>query len=100
MHVIDILPGDSVNLVSAEFGPKVALDDALELPAGGRAIFPLDVLGNVAIKQVIDGRRRAERFPFTGGIALVNNHRLQNPLRRRARGVSGDLAMLADAEPP
>ena len=36
----------------AEFPPQVALDDALELFTGDRAVFPLDVFGNIVVKQV------------------------------------------------
>ena len=63
---VHVLPCDRSHLELAKLGPDVLLDDRFEPAARGWTVLPLNVIGDVAIEQVIDRRRRTERLPLAG----------------------------------
>jgi hypothetical protein len=94
-----VMPGDRGNLELTERRAQIPLNDAFKCGDGDRSVLLLDMLGDVAIEQVIDCRCRTERLPFAGWVAAVDDS-LKNLPRLGARAVDGDLAVLADGEPP
>jgi len=83
----------------AEFWPNIVLYDAFEPLYRGWAISFFEVLGDIAVKQLVNPRRSPECLPFPRRIAAVHRHGLQDALRHASCGVGSELAVFADREP-
>src|SRR5262249_16357375 len=100
MKLVHVLARDGSHLQVPKLRPKISLDNSLHGGLRPRLVLSLDLLAHLAVEGVIDSRRCAEGLPFARGIAPIDGNRLQDLLRLGARRLGGDLAVLANREPP